>query len=384
VLLARLLGPVGRGEYGTAVFYTQTLTYIGLFGSVYVLARRAAHAGDQLPALRNAAARYVLLTAPLTIAVVLGLALFALPTEKRYLLPLCCAYSLLLPLEHLRLMLQSIEQGAGEFRRYNAGQLINAMAFPLFLAAAWLAGWSSLPGIVALAMFAPAAGLLFALAAARHRPAWSPAMPPLATLAGEGRPYWYSVIASDLFNRLDMLLMLLLAGLSVQGNYAAAVPAAGLLSIAPNALALFAFNAGAKAHGRVSASKVAGIAIAVILMQAAGALLLAGTLKPLMLLVYGARFEGAVPLALALLPAYALYGCTQVAEGYLRGRAKNRVSVWSRVIAAAAMAATALYLWDTWRELSVPLAAIAGQACIALCMAWGVLRDVRERKGGQP
>src|ERR671911_636332 len=40
VLLARMLGPAGRGEYGTAVFYTQTFTYIGLFGSVYVLARR--------------------------------------------------------------------------------------------------------------------------------------------------------------------------------------------------------------------------------------------------------------------------------------------------------------------------------------------------------
>ena len=40
--------------------------------------------------------------------------------------------------------------------------------------------------------------------------------------------------------------MLWLAVISVQGCYAVAVPAAALLLVAPNALALFAFNAGAR------------------------------------------------------------------------------------------------------------------------------------------
>jgi O-antigen/teichoic acid export membrane protein len=107
-------------------------------------------------------------------------------------------------------------------------------------------------------------------------------------------------------------------------------------------------------------------------------------LKPLVFIVYGEQFGGAIPLAMALLPAYALYGCTQVVEGYLRGRSKTGVSVWSRLLASLVMVATAFGLWDHWHELAIPLAAVAGQACIAACMIWVVLCDVRKPKGAQP
>ena len=42
-MLARMLGPTIRGEYSTAVFYTQLLTYVGLLGTQLAIARRAAN-----------------------------------------------------------------------------------------------------------------------------------------------------------------------------------------------------------------------------------------------------------------------------------------------------------------------------------------------------
>lgn len=376
VLLARLLGPAGRGEYGTAVFYTQTLTYIGLFGSVYVLARRAAQSRGQFGPLRNTALRYSLLTGLATAALVALVASLLLPAEKQFLLPLCVACAGLLPFEHLRLMLLAIDQGSARFARFNLGQFVNAATLPGLLVLAWLcSGGLSLTWIVGLTIVAPLAGVSLGAAARQPRLGWSPAAPSAAVLVREGRPYWLAVIAGDLFNRLDMFLVLWLATLSVQGNYAAAVPAAGLLCIAPNALALFAFNAGAKAGRNIPLQRMLMLGAAIIAFQAASALALAWGLQPLMLLVYGNRFEAAVPLALALLPAHALYGCTQIAEGYLRGRNRNGMLVGSRVLAAIAMTIAIDCFWATRHEMAIPLAVLAGQFTIFVCIAATVLAD---------
>ncbi len=308
------------------------------------------------------------------------LASLALPVDKRHLLPLCFACACLLPIEHLRRMLLAIDQGSGRFTRYNVGQLLNAVALPLLLLIAWVVGSVSLNWVVSLTIVAPCIGLVFCGVLGRHpRLGWSPASPSVPVLATEGKPYWLSVVFDDLFGRLDMLLVLWLASLPVQGYYAAAVPAAGLLCSAPSALALFTFNAGAKASGEVSLRKVLGLAVSVLALQTASAVVLSWLLGPLMLLVYGSRFEAAVPFALALLPANALYGCTQVAEGYLRGRNRNRMSIWSRLLACLSMAAAALALWPTWQVMSIPLGFAAGQATILLCLSAAVLGDIRER-----
>ena len=42
IFLARLLGPEMRAEYGTVVLYTQTLTFIGLLGTLLSIASHAA------------------------------------------------------------------------------------------------------------------------------------------------------------------------------------------------------------------------------------------------------------------------------------------------------------------------------------------------------
>jgi O-antigen/teichoic acid export membrane protein len=330
--------------------------------------------------LRNAALRYSVFTGTATLAAVWLLASLALPADKRYLLPLCFACACLLPMEHLRRMLLAIDQGSGRFARHNAGLLVNAVALPALLVLGWVAGCISLEWVVAFTVLAPCAGLLLCAVAARPPGlAWSPARPAAAVLAREGRPFCLSVIVDDLFNRLDMLLVLWLASLTMQGNYAAAVPAAGLLCSATSALALFSFNAGAKAGGPLSLKTAGSMAGAVVALQAVSALLLAWFLEPLMMLVYGSRFEAAVPFAMALLPANALYGCTQVAEGYLRGRNRNRTSIWSRLLGSLFMAATAIGLWPDWQVMAIPLALAVGQATILLCLGAALLVDLRER-----
>jgi O-antigen/teichoic acid export membrane protein len=181
-------------------------------------------------------------------------------------------------------------------------------------------------------------------------------------LVKEGLPFAAAQIAAELVSRLDVFLILLLATFAVQGYYAAAVPAAGLLMIGPQAIALFAFNAGTRHLAAPSLGRLAVKVGALVGFQTLMAASLAVVIAPLMVLVYGQAFREAVPFALALLPASALNGCTVVAEGYFQGRGESNVGIRCRLCGALVMLLLVAALFSTWRELSIPLAAIGGQA----------------------
>ena len=90
MVLARMLGPGGRGEYASAILYTTLLTYIGLMGTHLAVARRAARHRGTFVELQRASLRTGLLTGTLTLAVVAALGWTALPATKSF-LPLCAS-----------------------------------------------------------------------------------------------------------------------------------------------------------------------------------------------------------------------------------------------------------------------------------------------------
>ncbi len=372
VLLARMLGPHVRGEYGTAIFYTQLLTFVGLLGTQLSIARRAARGQDGLGELARSAMWLGCITGLGTLAVVSVLAAVGLPPEKRYLAPMCIACALFLPLEHVRLSLLAIDHGTGRFTRYNAHRLLAVFAMPAMLSVAWLAGYGSLTLVVALSVLAPLGPLVLRLATGDHS-IFGPIWPGPLALIKEGVPNAVALFASDLLNRLDVFLVVLLAPFATQGLYAAAVPAASLLIVAPNTMALFAFNTGARHERAMRLGRLMSTVAAVTAFQAACGLAFAFVIGPLLTLVYGEAFAGAVPFALALLPAQTLNGCALVAEGYLQGRGQPQVGVWCRLCGAAAMLTFVWLFLGRFGAMSIPLGATAGQTVNALCVLWAVV-----------
>jgi enterobacterial common antigen flippase len=375
-ILARMLGPTLRGEYGTAVFFTQTLTFAGLLGTQLAIARRASNAGADLSKLMRAALRLGFLTSLVTIAAVSLLALFTIPADKRALIPLCIACSLFLPAEHMRLSVLAIDHGAAQFTRFNIQRVFAALVLPVLFVVAWISGYVSLQSVLTLFVLAPLVPLVVLLASHQCR-VWGPSSPPTVTLVKEGLPFAAGQMAAELVSRLDVFLILLLATFAVQGYYAAAVPAAGLLMIGPQAIALFAFNAGARRDAAPSKGRLAATVGALAAFQLLTAVSLAMVVAPLMVLVYGAAFRDAVPFALVLMPACALNGCTVVAEGYFQGRGEASVGIRSRLCGAVVMLILVAVLFPTWRELSIPMAAIGGQAINATGMLWALTRRCR-------
>ena len=362
MLLARLLGPEVRGEYAAAILYSQTLLFIGLFGAPLTIARRAARGDCHLPRLRNAATRFGLFTGCATAGIVALLSYVALPAEKRYLAPWCGLAAVMLPFEQIRLALLAVEHGRASFRRYNAFRLAAAAAFPVLLAVLWLTGNASLTVVIVLTIVAPLIGLALQLVVTPGIRPWREIDPQLGTLAREGLPYAAENLVGHLYGRLDMLLILwLVSNVAIQGEYAAAIPAASILVVAANSMELFAFNAGARAAARLSRKRLVALGAGVALMQIALAAILYFTLEPLMMLVYGEKFRGAVPFALALLPAFALGGCGMVAEGYLRGRGRPGASIRANAIGVTVVLISVSLSFRTYQAICIPWSLCLGR-----------------------
>jgi hypothetical protein len=176
---------------------------------------------------------------------------------------------------------------------------------------------------------------------------------------------------------MDQFLVLSLGSLVAQGQYAAAVPAAGMLLVGADALALFSFNAGSR-H-RVIATRRdlirQGLVVAGFQMTIAAAYAL--VIGPLIVLFYGADFAPAIPFALALIPGQAIHGFARVVEGHLRGRGIVRVGIAARAIAAAWMAVLVAVLYSSLGVLAIPVAASAASALVATVLGWYALVDAR-------
>jgi O-antigen/teichoic acid export membrane protein len=383
IFLARLLGPEMRAEYGTVVLYTQTLTYIGLLGTLLSIAAHAARNPDRLPGLRRAAIRLGTFTGLGTALLVAILALTALPAAKAYLAGLCILCGLLLPFDHVRLTLLAVDHGSGNFPKYNRNVLFNAALLPLVLCLLWFAGIRSLRLIVAATILIPLLSLVFRFLSEGLGIIGGKSNPPIRALLVEGIPYAFAQTSTDLFNRLDVLLILWLASLKEQGYYTAAVSAASLLIVTPNTLALFSFKSSARPDHRTSMGQAVTAGVAVMGIQLVTLVAILAVIEPLIVLVFGSSFRGAVPYAKLLLTAQAIAGLGYVAGGYLRGRRKSLIEVWTRIIAAAVIVAVALALRSSRGEMSVPIAAVCGQVTCALILGWAVLADVRRRRFDQ-
>jgi enterobacterial common antigen flippase len=380
IFMARLLGPEKRAEYGTAVLYTQTFTYIGLLGALLSIAGQAARNRDGLKNLRRSAIYLGSCTGIGTALFVMLLSVTALPAAKSFLAPMCIICALMLPFDHIRLTLLSVDHGAGAFSKYNRNLLVNAAVLPVLLGVLWITGIRSIGTVVAATLLIPLIALAYRFATEGFGIIGKKADPPVRSLVVEGIPYAAAQTSNDLFGRLDAVLILWLSSLTQQGYYTAAVSTAALLVVAPNALALFSFRASAANGAPPTLGRTIAAGLGVLAIQLATLAAFLVVLEPLVVIVFGANFRGAVPYARLLLPAHAISGLTYVAGGYLRGRRKPLVEVWSRVLGTIVMVSVAFALRSSWHHLGVPMAAIFGHATCAVILCWAVLADTHQRR----
>lgn len=378
ILLARLLGPVGRGEYATTVLYVQMLLYIGLFGGVEVICRYAADRTVETIKLRRAAMWLGLTTGVVTTGLVVLCNVIALPDEKAYLMSLGCLCAFSVIGQHVMLIMTAVDRGAGDFSKYNVRRFVSAAAFPALLLIAALVTDVTLNLACVLFVIASAismAACVFGL----PKLATGESEPPVKRLLKESRSYGVSMLATDLFERLDLLLVMWLVPLLTQGFYAAMVPVVYPLTVIPNTLGIYLFNTAADRSKRLRTSDVHRILGGSIAIQTVSTIVFIILIGPLVKLVYGEEFAPAIVFAWWLAPVSAIKGILQGLDSYVKGRGKPLAPIRCRIVASVVMLGLTAAFVGSYGAIAIAVAALVGQV---ICLVWLsaiVYADVREQ-----
>ncbi len=397
ILIARILGPIGRGEFGTAIFFPRDiLLYVGLLGGVEIVTKYATDRRLNATDLKNSAATLGLFSGTLTAfvsALVATITLLIVNNgAKAYLIPYCWLVCLFVPWEHLQLTIAGVDRGRERFARYNFNRLVFAASFPLLVLLYWLAfgraqGANMLTVICVLFVLSRVFGVLPTFRGLRFRDWFSsctssgqnadPHYPQPTTwqLLRKGGPYGLSMLASEIFERLDVLLILALASIQESGFYFVAVPAAALLTIAPNSLAVFTFNAGADKRP-VTLRFALLVIVSIVVVQVISLFVLWHLVPLLIVTFYGQAFEPSIQYVWYLLPAFAIKGFLQAMDGYLKGSGLPMIGVWARCLSILGMLWLVYVLFSKHELLSIPMASCAGQTLSMLIVTFFVLKRV--------
>ncbi|MBE0584875.1 MAG: oligosaccharide flippase family protein [Desulfofustis sp.] len=363
ILLARLFGPAGRGEFAAVILWPTILAGIGIFGVNMAIARLAGQ-GWPVNRLFKAAIRASMITATLT-ALVCGLLLpILLPADKEHLIPAAYLFLFYIPLNHLALNLLGIDHGSGNFRLLNITRSVLYPVFFLGLVLCWYLAadrvfWSAFSLLVA-----NGAVVLLRLTAKYGNIASGEAVVPARILLTESYPFVAASIITILYMQMDKVLLVWLLPPEEIGWYVAAFAAAGAVNVLNSALGIVQFSIAAQEKPRCGFATIAAVLrrSAIFSLLAAGGLAL--LLPWLLPLVYGFNFQPAVPLSYILLPGMILAGLSEIVTQALRGQGQPIAGVLSKIFGLMVMALSGFFMAKFWGARGIACAFLFGEITV--------------------
>lgn len=343
VLLARLFGPVGRGEFATIILWPNVFAGIGILGVNMAIARFAGQ-GRSADGLVKTAIKAALITGALS-ALVCGLLLpVLLPAGKHNLLPAAYLFLLFVPINHLELNLQGIDHGGGNFRWLNTTR---ALLYPVFLMGVALCWWLAADRVfwVVVALLTANGSVMMLRLLAKLKSFWRKGHGVAAkALYKESYPFVTANIIAMLYMQMDKALLVWLLVPEEIGWYVAAFSAAGSVNVLNSALGIVQFSAAAQTepgHGFVALASVLRRGSILSLL---GGGLLAALLPWLVPLIYGDGFLPATTMAYLLLPGQVLAGLGEIVNQALRGQGQPTSGVIPKVLGLAVMGIVGIIL----------------------------------------
>lgn len=381
IILARALGPHGRGVYGALFLWALTAANVFAWGTQMTLAREAAQRPAQTRAVYRAAYRlsaiggmvgaaiFFVVVAPLTLG------------DPDYPLWLVAAAALIVPFTIPNAFQIQIELGRSRFGSYNTVRSLFVVGNVLTVAALWLAGardaGTFLVVLAAMALGASLAAALSIRPSLRDLPSGDHV--PLGPTLRRSTPLALTMLIAGVAQQSDKLFASALFEPQVIGLYLVAATLAQVQGMAGEALAQMFFARGAALADLASVDRawLAQRLRQTILLYAG--LCAAGlvVLPPLVPLIYGRAFAGAADLLYVLLPGLALQGMNRPFEEFLRGL--NRAATLARmaIVLLAIIAGFALAARLVGSITLLPWGVVAGFAVSVVIAASTLAREMK-------
>jgi enterobacterial common antigen flippase len=367
ILVARLLGPVGRGQFAAAILWPGVFAATGGMGIAVALARRAGRATNVTRVIRTGLL-LTALTGTLTAVLCAAAIPWLLPGNDTVVRTAAYVFVPFIIFNQVSLAMIAIDQGAGWFGQMNWTRLIVNPVYLLFVVTLWFAGIRNVGWFVIGLLIANGA-VAFARVglALRHAPIPGP-MEPAITIFREALPYGLAGSLGGLTQSADKALLLYLLGTTQLGFYTVAVTAASVVNSLAGAAGTVTFGMSTQAKDREGFDRVsrvfrftawiwllAGLAVALII--------------PVMLpLFYGAAFRPAIWPAVLFIPAAALAGQASILEQAMRAQGRAFIGLEASMVGLIVLIAVGLLLAPVFGIVGVVFAAIGSQAVVLAVM----------------
>jgi len=366
VLIARSLGPEGRGLQATMA----TITALGVqFGNLGL------HASNTYYVARDRKLLPVLIGNSLLVGfgigsllcVAAGVVMLGLPGLSP-LPPVLVALALAaVPVGLCYLLLQNLLLGIGEVRRYNVIELATRLGMVGLLAALILGHRVSVEMIAVAGLAVSITAGVWALGALRSpagrkiEASWTA----LRDQLGYGVKAYLAALFSYTVLRADIIMCKYMLGAGPTGQYSIAVSMADLVYMLPVVAGTIAFPRLASAadpverwHKTKRIAKWTGYTLVIL------ALVAAAVVRPVVRILYGDPFIPSVPAFQWLLPGIVVLGINTILMNYFAAEGMPPIAIWSPALAS--LMNVCLNLW------LLPAAGIVG-ASLASTLAYGLM-----------
>ena len=380
IVLARSLGPHGRGVYGSLFLWALTAANVFAWGTQMTLAREAAQRPERARAVYRTAYRLSLIGglagAGTFLAVVVPLTL----GDRDYPLWMVGVAALIVAFTIPNAFQIQVELGRSRFASYNVVRSLFVAGNALTVAALWLAGVRDAGTfLVVLAAMALGASLAAGLTIRPSLLSLPPGeAPPVGVTLRRSTPLALTMLIAGVAQQSDKLFASALFHPDAIGIYMVAATLAQVQGMAGEALAQMFFARGAavadlKSVDREWLSRRLRQTILLYAVLCGGGLLV---LPPLVPLIYGKSFMGSADLLYVLLPGLALQGMNRPFEEFLRGL--NRAATLARmaIVLIAIMAGFALAARSAGSIALLPWGVVCGFAVSVTIAGWTLAREM--------
>jgi O-antigen/teichoic acid export membrane protein len=366
IIIARLLGPTGRGEYAAVVLWPSVFAALGIFGTNTALARAAART-DQGSAITRTAVSFALITSAISGLLCYFCLPHLLPGTEQHLLGLSKVFVPFIVLNHLALNLLALDQGTGNFRRFNLTRLALYPVYVAFLVVMLIRDirqvkWAAI-GLLSANLAVVVVRLLWV---AKDLIPWR-RLYCSAEMVRDSIHFGLVGAAMPLHLQADKAILLWLLGTKDLGLYTVALSASLAMACITSAAGMVSFTVATQAgQGQGFETLATTFRISALLWLVGGSIL-AAVMPFLLPLVYGVEFAPAVNPARLLIVGSALAGLANLLDQAMRGQGRAFIGLEGRVAGLAAIVALGSVLARQWGLIGMCLAFVAGQlVCLSV------------------
>lgn len=371
-LVARLLGPAGRGELAAIQTWPTFIATIAMLGLpdalVYFSARDHKHAGRYLG---SAVVLNLLASVPFLCAGYLAMP-YLLAAQTPAVVAAARWYLLLIPLFTVVAMPLHPLRGLNDMSVWNALRLapnFGWLGVLLFAAVAGTANPEWLAGGHLVMLVVLAAPVLW-IVRKRIKGSLAPVREDWSPMLRYGIPSAAGAVPQVLNLRLDQMLMAAFLPPAALGLYVVAVSWSAAAAPLLSALGIVLFprvasEGAVEARARIlaKAARLSGL-----LAASLSVLLLAATPVAIPLL-FGAEFRSAIPVALVLIAAGVVSSLNQILQEGTRGLGRPQLVLWSEFAGLAVAAAALTVLLPRFGIIGAAFASLLSYLAVTLLLA---------------